>query len=290
MKLSTVRTTRGPRLVMEASAGGVVDVTDAVGVAGVHDVGSLLAAGEHAMERLRELHAQDHHPAVPPEGLHFAPPVVNPSKIVCVGLNYRAHVEEAGKPMPESPMLFGKWPNALIGCGEPIVRRLTRELDYEAELAVVIGRTASWITEAEALDHIAGYTILNDVSARDLQRTDPGKQVMWSKSLDGFAPMGRWFVTRDEIPDWRAIEMRTTVNGELRQREHCADMIFGVEQLVAHVSRGVTLQPGDVIATGTPVGVGYGFDPPRYLEDGDVVEITMSGIGSLRTPVLPAPS
>jgi acylpyruvate hydrolase len=221
--------------------------------------------------------------SVPLESLMLAPPIVSPPKLICIGRNYVEHAAEGGVDVPTHPWLFAKYSNALLGHGEPVpYPPITEQLDYEGELAVVIGRTTRGVSEARAMESVAGYTILNDISARDLQELDD--QWIRGKSLDGFAPLGPYFVTADEV-DVRAVGIRTTVNGELRQDGSCADMVFGVPELIAFIAEGITLQPGDVIATGTPAGVGIGFDPPKFLQPGDVVEVSIPGFGTLRSPI-----
>ncbi|MGK5110707.1 MULTISPECIES: fumarylacetoacetate hydrolase family protein [unclassified Geodermatophilus] len=259
---------------------------------GITDVGALLAAGPPAVEAARSVLGSAHGSAhtLDVADVLLDAPVLRPSKIICVGLNYTKHAHEAGLEPPARPILFPKWPNSLVGNGVPISDLgLTAELDYEAELAIVMGRRASRVSESEALDHVFGFTILNDVSARDLQHSDPGSQWSWGKALDGFAPLGPWVAAKEEIADWRELRLTTHVNGELRQDELCGDMVFGVEELVSWISRGVTLEPGDIIATGTPSGVGFGFTPPEYLVPGDLVEVSLTGVGTLVSPVVRSP-
>lgn len=210
---------------------------------------------------------------------------VAPPKVVCVGLNYVSHGDETGLTLPDAPLLFAKFPTSIVGPGAAIVLpRGSTQVDYEAELGVVIGRRASDVPTSVALATVWGYTCLNDVSARDLQFADG--QWVRGKSQDTFCPMGPVVVTAEEIEDPQALEVSCRVNGELRQRASTADMIFGVAELISYISRGITLEPGDVIATGTPAGVGMSMDPPSYLAAGDVVDVTVSGIGTLRNPVV----
>jgi 2-keto-4-pentenoate hydratase/2-oxohepta-3-ene-1,7-dioic acid hydratase in catechol pathway len=207
-------------------------------------------------------------------------PIARPSKIICAGLNYRDHAEEQGLELPERPLLFAKWPNALIGPGESIVLPpLSSQVDYEAELAVVIGRTARNVTEGAALDHVLGYTCLNDVSARDLQFGDG--QWVRGKSLDTFCPMGPILVTADELTDPQDLAIMCRVNDEVLQDSRTSQMYFSVATIISYLSRSFTLEPGDVIATGTPAGVGAFRDPPRFLRDGERVTVEIEGIGSL---------
>ena len=212
-------------------------------------------------------------------------PVPRPGKIVCVGLNYHDHCREQGIEPPAYPMLFSKFANAVANPGDAVVRpRATEKLDLECELAVVIGHRAKAIGPAEALDHVFGYTIVNDVTMRDLQRED--RQWLRAKGSDGFAPMGPVLVTRDEIGDPQRLQIRSSVNGETWQDSTTAEMVFDVATIVAFASRTITLEPGDVIVTGTPAGVGQYQDPPRYLKDGDVMRCEIEGIGVLENQVV----
>ena len=211
-------------------------------------------------------------------------PIDRPSKIVCVGLNYRDHAEEQGTPLPEAPLLFAKWPNALIGPGEPIVLPAeSQQVDYEAELGVVIGAAAKHVSETDALDHVRGYLPLNDVSARDLQFAD--KQWTRGKSPDTFCPVGPQLVPREQVDDPQALAIRCVVNGETLQDSSTSQMIFSVAEIIAYVSRVITLEPGDLIATGTPAGVGVFRDPKILLKDGDEVTVDIEGLGALTNPV-----
>jgi acylpyruvate hydrolase len=210
-------------------------------------------------------------------------PVPDPQKIVCLGLNYRDHAAEAKQEIPRAPMWFAKFANSLIGGREPIVlpAAYPAHVDYEAELAVVIGRTAADVSAAEALSHVAGAMPFNDVSARDLQFENP----LWTsgKAIDSFAPCGPALVTLDDIEDLQSLALRTRVNGELLQEGTTAEQIFGVGEVVAWLSRTMTLLPGDIIATGTPAGVGA--SQGRFLRDGDTVEVEVDGLGTLVNPV-----
>jgi 2-keto-4-pentenoate hydratase/2-oxohepta-3-ene-1,7-dioic acid hydratase in catechol pathway len=211
-------------------------------------------------------------------------PIDRPEKIVCVGLNYRDHAEEQGTELPEAPLLFAKWPNTLIGPGEPIViPPITKQVDYEAELGAVIGRRVRGTSAENALEAVAGYLCLNDVSARDLQFSDG--QWVRGKSLDTFCPVGPHFVSADDVPDPQALSIRALVNGDVLQDSNTSNMIFSVAEIVAHVSQAITLEPGDLIATGTPAGVGAFRDPPIWLEPGDEVTIEIESIGALTNPV-----
>jgi 2-keto-4-pentenoate hydratase/2-oxohepta-3-ene-1,7-dioic acid hydratase in catechol pathway len=213
--------------------------------------------------------------------LELLAPVPRPGKILAAGVNYGSHGAEQNRDVPDHPVLFAKMATAVIGDGAEIrwSPALTQAVDLEAELAVVIGRTCRRVAEAEALSFVAGYTCLNDVSARDLQYSD--KQFVRAKSLDTFCPMGPWLVTADEIADPQALRVRSMVNGEVMQDASTSDMIFGVAALVSFCSEAFTLEPGDVIATGTPAGVGWFREPKRVLQDGDEVVVEIEGIGRL---------
>jgi 2-keto-4-pentenoate hydratase/2-oxohepta-3-ene-1,7-dioic acid hydratase in catechol pathway len=210
---------------------------------------------------------------------------VRPGKIVAIGRNYADHAAETGSKLPEKPLVFAKFSSSIIGPNEPILwsTEITEQVDWEGELAVVIGKRARNVAEADALNYVYGYTIANDVSARDLQLT---KDEQWTrgKSLDTFCPLGPWIVTREEIPDPSNLNIRTTVNGEVVQDSNTQYMVFKVPQLISYLSRSFTLEPGDLILTGTPSGVGLGMKPPRFLNDGDTVTITIEGIGELTNP------
>jgi 2-keto-4-pentenoate hydratase/2-oxohepta-3-ene-1,7-dioic acid hydratase in catechol pathway len=218
-----------------------------------------------------------------PAGLTFGPCVTAPQKIVAIGLNYRKHAAEAGMAIPEFPIVFSKFSNALAGSGETVtIPSVTRKADYEVELAVIIGRRAASIPVEAALGHVLGYATANDLSARDLQfRT---AQWMLGKTLDGFLPLGPDLVTADEVPDPQALRLRTWLNGELRQDSTTADMIFPVAELVSYCSHYFTLVPGDVIITGTPAGVIAGMKEPVWLKGGDTVVVEVEGLGRLETP------
>jgi 2,4-diketo-3-deoxy-L-fuconate hydrolase len=231
---------------------------------------SILFATKHSLVRpARE---------VTPVGLY------EPRNIFCVGRNYRAHVEEGGDEIPQLPIFFAKWNGCTIGYGEPIiVPPEANEVDYEAELAVVIGRTCRNATNENAADYIAGYTCLNDISARDLQRMDG--QWTRAKSQDSFGPFGPYIVTKDAIPDPQNLSIRCSVNGRRLQDSNTSYMIFSIVELIVFISRGITLRPGDILSTGTPDGVGFAQKPPVFLRDGDEVAVKISGVGELRNPV-----
>src|SRR3954464_13589907 len=212
--------------------------------------------------------------------------IERPAKIIRVGLNYRAHAEETGAELPKAPLLFAKWPNTLIGHGEPILLPdESKEVDYEAELGVVIGSGGRPIPEAKALEHVRGYICVNDVSARDLQFADG--QWTRGKSPDTFCPVGPRLVPRQEGPDPQALGIRAILNGETVQDSNTGNMTFGVAAIIAYITQTVTLEPGDLIATGTPAGVGAFWKPqPRFMKPGDEITIEIDGIGSITNPVV----
>ncbi|MGD2102842.1 MAG: fumarylacetoacetate hydrolase family protein [Acidimicrobiia bacterium] len=221
---------------------------------------------------------------IPLDAVELACPVSRDAQIVCVGLNYRDHAVETGAELPKEPLVFAKLPSSLVGPGQPIViPEISEAVDYEAELGVVIGRQTRRIAPSEARSHVLGYTCVNDVSARDLQLGDG--QWMRGKSLDTFCPVGPWIVTTDDIPDAQSLGIRCLVNDELVQDSSTANMLFDVDRIISHVSQAITLEPGDLIATGTPAGVGFTRSPARYLRPGDVVTVEIDRIGALTNPV-----
>ena len=254
---------------------------------------ALLQAGPSALERARRVvagAAPDSSSAIglPLSSVRLLAPIPRPPKIVCIGVNYADHAAEAGRALPTKPSVFLKAPSTVIGPGEPIVRPPTTEqLDYEIELAVVIGQRAKSVPRARAMDYVAGYTIVNDVSARDLQlATDGG--VIVGKNFDSSAPMGPWLALADEIPDPTSLRLRTWVNDELRQDGNTRTLIFDVPAIIAFLTQQLTLEPGDVIATGTPSGVGLGMRPQVWLQPGDVVRMEIDGLGTLENPIVAA--
>ncbi|WP_019636441.1 fumarylacetoacetate hydrolase family protein [Paenibacillus fonticola] len=218
------------------------------------------------------------------EDVKIEAPVLNPSKIICVGHNYREHILEMKRELPEFPVIFAKYPNTIIGPQDDIPYfSISEQLDYEAEFVFVVGKRARNVSQADALDYVAGYTIANDVTYRDIQR----RTIQWmqGKAVDGSAPMGPWMVTSDELQDPSGLEVVLTVNGEERQRSNTANLVFTVQRLVEFLSGLMTLEPGDVILTGTPGGVGFARDPQVFLKDGDVVRIEIDKIGALENKV-----
>jgi 2-keto-4-pentenoate hydratase/2-oxohepta-3-ene-1,7-dioic acid hydratase in catechol pathway len=222
-----------------------------------------------------------------PEEVQVLPPIPDPRKIVCIGLNYRDHAAESGAPIPREPILFSKYTTALIGPEAAIVLpAVSTEVDYEAELVIVVGKGGRNLRPEQALEHVAGYTIGHDVSARDWQLKKDGKQWMVGKTFDTFAPLGPHLVTADEVPDPHNLGIRLRLNGQTMQDSNTRQMIFRVGDLLAYLSQVFTLQPGDLIYTGTPPGVGFARKPPVFLKGGDVVEVEIDGLGVLRNPVV----
>ena len=238
----------------------------------------------YGVERLKGLLAEKSLKTVAAEGVRLGPPVACPRQIICLGKNYRDHAQEFDAKVPDHPVYFSKSPGSLCGAGDPIrLRPGTERVDGEAELALVMGRRARDIQEGEALAYVAGYTVFNDVTNRDLQKSR--LQWFFAKGADSFGPMGPWLVTRDEVKRPHALGIRQRVNGEILQESKTSKMIFRIEQVLADLSRTMTLEPGDVISTGTPGGIGSARTPPLVLHDGDVVECEIDGIGTLRNPV-----
>lgn len=276
--------------------GRVVDVTS-IWHDGIHATTTkqLLAAGpatvREVFKQAREALAAgpDSSNVFQTTSIALGPPVPDPDKIICIGVNYADHASETGLAKTEVPLFFAKYRNALTGPTSPILLpRVSSKIDYEGELAFIIGTRCKDVAEQDALQYVAGYTIMNDVSARDLQmRTS---QYIAGKTLDTFAPMGPGIVPASAIPDPQAITLTTRVNGQVVQHASTASMIFSVAQIIAFLSSLMTLEPGDIIATGTPSGVGFMRTPPLFLQNGDIVEVEIEGIGQLRNPVQTYPT
>jgi 2-keto-4-pentenoate hydratase/2-oxohepta-3-ene-1,7-dioic acid hydratase in catechol pathway len=283
MRLVTYQSPSGPR-VAGVRNGTCVDLnrTDA-GIPAC--VKALLAQGPEGL--LRAAQALPGGDALPPEELKLVPPVPSPEKIICVGLNYADHAKESGSQPPPEPVLFNKFPTAISTHDQPIVLpRLSDQVDYEAELVVVIGTGGRQIPSSRAGQHIAAYCCGNDVSARDWQLHKPGGQWLLGKSFDTFAPIGPALVTADEIPEPGNLKIQLRLNGQVMQDSTTAQLIFSVEELISYVSGVCTLSPGDLIFTGTPSGVGFARKPPVLLKPGDTVEVEIEKLGVLRNPVV----
>jgi 2-keto-4-pentenoate hydratase/2-oxohepta-3-ene-1,7-dioic acid hydratase in catechol pathway len=294
MRLVTFSDGEGARIgVHDPASNTVVDLS--AGSRLPKDMAGFVALGKNGLQRARRaLKSGEKRLAV--DSVKLLAPFPRPAKnILCVGKNYHDHAREfhasgfdasAGQDaIPDVPIMFTKWPNSVIGPGEPIpsANDYTNSTDYEGELTVVIGTGGRNISEKDAYDHVYGYTIVNDVTARTLQNRH--KQWFLGKSLDGFCPMGPCIVTADEIDDVTQLRLLTKVNGEVRQDAYVSQLIFDIPTLIATLSKGMTLEPGDLIATGTCAGVGIGFDPPRFLKPGDTVAVTIEPIGTLENPV-----
>jgi len=237
------------------------------------------------IEHGRSAERQPGDKAVPLDEVRLRAPITRSQKIIAIGLNYEDHANETGGEIPVKPIVFAKYPNTIVGPGEAIrIPPITEQVDYEAELAVVIGRRVKNVPEEEALEYVFGYMNVNDVSSRDLQFSEGGQWTR-SKSIDTFAPIGPYIATRDEVPDPQNLYIRCVLNGEVVQDGTTSDMIFSVAELVSFLSRGMTLVPGDVILTGTPAGVGFARDPALFMKAGDEVSVEIEGLGTLTNPV-----
>ncbi len=284
MRLATLNTPQGPHAAVQVGDSYVdLVATDAKFPASVRD---LLA--NPAL--LKEAEAAAKSPTavkVPVAGAKLHAPVHNPQKVVCVGLNYRDHAIESKMAIPKEPVLFSKFPSALIGSGEAIVApKVSTRVDFEAELVIVIGKTGRKISEAAAMDYVAGYAVGHDVSARDWQLEKDGKQWMAGKTFDTFAPVGPVLVTKDEVADVHNLGIKLRLNGKTMQNSNTKEFIFSVPQMVAYISQIVTLEPGDMIFTGTPPGIGHALSPQVYMKAGDVAEVEIDGLGTLTNPVI----
>jgi 2-keto-4-pentenoate hydratase/2-oxohepta-3-ene-1,7-dioic acid hydratase in catechol pathway len=292
MRLVTYRAESGPTLgVVDGEE--ILDVSALVGFRSLTDMLSLIDQGQEGLARLRQALALPGGPILQRQnaahalaGAHLLAPIPRPRKnIFCMGRNYADHALEHGAAVPDAPIFFSKATTTVSGPGDPIVidPAVSDHLDWEVELGVIIGRAGKNIPAAQALDYVFGYTIINDISARDLQTRH--KQWFKGKSLDGSCPMGPWIVTADEIPDPHALGLRLRVNGVVKQDANTSLLIYKLPQIIEALSAGLTLEPGDIIATGTPAGVGDARTPPEYLQPGDVVEAEVDSIGVLHNPV-----
>ena len=254
-------------------------------LAGVIDDLSGAALSQEGLDQIRALNVDDLPIVEEPE--RYGPCVGSTSQFICVGLNYADHAREAGMEEPAEPILFMKSPSAICGAFDDVMMpRNAKKVDWEVELAIVIGTQCSYVDEQQARDHIAGYCVVNDLSERAFQLEGTGQWVK-GKSADTFGPTGPWLVTRDEIEDVGALDIWLSVNGEEMQRSNTREMIFGVDHLVSYISQYMTLQPGDIISSGTPFGVGMGLTPPRYLNAGDSIRLGIEGLGVQAQQVVP---
>ncbi len=285
MRLATIQTGSGPRAAVWHD-GGYVDLhaTEPKIPSSMRDI---LDIGPACLELAHELSQREDAVKLEAGEVKLLAPVLNPRKIVCLGLNYKDHAAESGVPLPKDPVLFSKYATSLIGPDEPIILPpVSQEVDYEAELVIVVGMKGRNISDEEALSYVAGYTIGHDVSARDWQLKKDGKQWMVGKTFDTFAPTGPHLVTVDEIPDPHNLAIKLRLNGETMQDSYTNQMVFGVGATLAYLSQVFTLEPGDLIFTGTPPGVGFARIPPVFLKAGDVAEVEIEKLGVLRNSVV----
>lgn len=285
MKLVTFTLAGQSRLGALTADGSVADICRAD--SGIpEDILDFLAAGESMRERAAAVVAgigSDY--VLDTNEAHLGPPIPHPDKILCIGINYKDHIEETNSETPEHPVVFSKYSNTIIGPGDAIhLPPISKAVDYEAEFAVVMGRTARNVSKEDALDYVGGYTILNDVSARDFQK----RTSQWTigKSFDTFAPIGPSIVTSDEIPDPHVLDIKLRLNGEEMQSSNTCQLLFTVNDLIEDITSAITLKPGDIISTGTPGGVGMARNPQVLLKPGDLVEVEVEGIGILSNPVI----
>jgi 2-keto-4-pentenoate hydratase/2-oxohepta-3-ene-1,7-dioic acid hydratase in catechol pathway len=285
MRLATIQTPFGPRAaVLDGDRFIELQGTDPSLPASLRE---LVEDGPDALKAVAQAIRCDKLALYPAAEAKLLPPIVDPPKIVCLGLNYADHAREGGVPIPKDPVLFSKYATALIAHEDAIVLpRVSHEVDYEAELVVVVGKGGRNIRPEDGMNHVAGYTVGHDVSARDWQLKKDGKQWMVGKTFDTFAPTGPYLVTADEIPDPHTLAISLRLNGETMQKSNTSQMIFRIEQVLAYLSQVFTLQPGDIIFTGTPPGVGFARTPPVYLKPGDTVEVEIERVGLLRNRVV----
>lgn len=283
MKLVTFQDAEGVRIgVLTADGAGVVDLHKSDPSLPV-DMIAFLAEGQEALTKARKTTAFG--TVLPLSEVKLLAPIPRPGKIICIGLNYRDHAGETGAGMPDFPTVFAKWANVIIAAGDPIVLpRNTEQVDYEAELVFVIGKRGRDIPASEALDYVAGYAPFNDVSARDFQNRT--SQWTMGKTFDGFGPFGPAITTSDEVADPHNLEISLDINGEQLQHSNTRELIFDIPHLIADLSSVMTLEPGDIVSTGTPSGVGVARNPKRWLRPGDKVSVTIEGLGTLTNPVL----
>ncbi len=285
MKLVTFSLSGQSRMGVLKADGSIADVSRAD--SGIpENILEFLAGGEALRQRTSKVVADISEEFVlGTQDAHIGPPIPHPDKILCIGINYKDHIEETNSETPEYPVVFSKYSNTIIGPGDAIhLPSISKMVDYEAEFAVVMGRTARNVSKEDALDYVGGYTILNDVSARDFQK----RTSQWTigKSFDTFAPIGPVLVTADEIPDPHTLDIKLRLNGQEMQSSNTRQLLFTVNDLIEDITSAITLQPGDIISTGTPGGVGMARDPQVLLKPGDYIEVEVEGIGILRNPVI----
>lgn len=285
MRLATIHTWAGPRAALQVGYHYIdLHATDALAPASMREI---LEAGAEGMHLVQQIAQRPDAVKYDADQVKFHAPIHDPRKIICIGLNYKDHAAESGAAIPKEPILFSKYPTALIGHGENIVLPpVSQEVDYEAELVIVVGKRGRNISAANAMEYVAGYTVGHDVSARDWQLKKDGKQWMVGKTFDTFAPCGPVLVTKDEVPDPHKLAIKLRLNGQTMQDSSTNQLIFGVPEIIAYLSQVFTLEPGDLIYTGTPPGVGFAKKPPVFLKGGDVVEVEIEGLGVLKNPVV----
>lgn len=265
----------------------VINLAEASGGALPNDMLAFLAMGANGLDAAQAIATKANADAygVALSDVKLMSPITNPNKVVAIGLNYIDHIKESNAEVPKIPIMFTKYTSSIVGHGDDVRwdPAVSAKVDWEVELAVVIGKSAYRVSEEDAFDYIVGYTVCNDVSARDLQ-IEVGDQWIRGKSLDTFCPLGPCIVTKDEIADPHNLKLKTTVNGQVMQDSNTKELLFKIPYLISYLSQAFTLQPGDVIITGTPPGVGMGMKPPVYLKDGDVMTVEVEGIGELTNP------
>lgn len=284
MKLVTYSANGGAPQLGAVKANQVINLANASRGRLPNDMRSFLEMGDEGMA-LAAAAVDSAQESVPADSVKLHAPILDPSKVVAIGLNYIDHIKETNSPTPKIPIMFNKYTTSIIGPGDTIRwdPAVTAKVDWEVELAVVIGKQAYRVAEEDAFDYVAGYTICNDVSARDLQ-TERGDQWIRGKSLDTFCPLGPYLVTKDEIADPHNLNLKTIVNGRVMQDSNTSALLFKIPYLIHYLSQAFTMLPGDVIITGTPPGVGMGMKPPVWLKDGDTVTVEVEGLGQLTNP------
>jgi 2-keto-4-pentenoate hydratase/2-oxohepta-3-ene-1,7-dioic acid hydratase in catechol pathway len=290
MKLVTYKAAGSDAQLGVVVDGKVINLAEASGGRLPNDMRSFIEQGDSALKLAQEIASKGNAKGVSVDNVKLQAPISNPSKLIAIGLNYMDHVRETGSKVPQIAVMFTKYSSAIVGPGDEIRwdPALTSKVDWEAELAVVIGKRASKVKEEDAFDYILGYMNCHDVSARDLQ-SEKGDQWIMGKSLDTFAPLGPYLVTKDEVADPNNLSIKCLVNGKPMQDSTTREMIFKIPYLIAYLSRAITLLPGDVITTGTPDGVGAARKPPIFLKNGDVVTVEVEGLGQLTNTCVEVP-
>lgn len=285
MKLATILTVHGMRVVALKD----LDCVDlhASDPSLPRTLKGLIEGGPDCLRRAAVAMEKPWSVKIPARGVQFLPPIPDPNKIICIGLNYRDHALEQGAAVPKEPVVFSKFATTLIGHEHAIeLPPASSEVDYEAELVVVIGKRGRRIKEADAMEYVAGYMVGHDVSARDWQKKKEGKQWLLGKSFDTFAPTGPWLVTADDVKDPHQLDISLRLNDQVMQESNTSQLIFSIPALLAYITQVFTVEPGDLLFTGTPSGVGFARTPPLFLKAGDVVEVEIQGLGTLRNPVV----